>query len=122
MRPVALITWALAGTCTFAPTAVILPALITTVPFGMSAPLTVTTVPPRIANVPCGPGFGLNEPSCACAETARVRPLAAASHVDRTAVRFIAYLTCSSSRDHRTAAAVGGFERRALLRHLIALR
>jgi len=52
-----LITCALAGTCTFAPppTAVILPPLITTVPFGMSAPLTVTTVPPRIAKVPCGP-------------------------------------------------------------------
>jgi hypothetical protein len=65
MRPVASITWALAGTLTEAPTAVILPPLITTVPFGMSAPLTVTMCPPLMAKVPWGPGFGLKEPSWA---------------------------------------------------------
>src|SRR6185295_10960646 len=43
-----------AGTETLAPTASILPSRITTVPFSMSGPLTVTMRALRIANVPRG--------------------------------------------------------------------
>src|SRR6478736_5312955 len=102
----------------------ILPPLITTVPFGMSAPLTVTTVPPRIAKVPCGPGFGLNDPSWAYADAGSAARHATAIHRARMPFLCLNALITNppSSRNHGTAAAIGGLERGAFLRHPIAHR
>ena len=65
--PVPSITCAPAGTATFAPTAWILPAEMTTVPLAISGPLTGKIFAFLMAKVPWGPGVGLYEPSCACA-------------------------------------------------------
>src|SRR6185369_1243300 len=74
--PVPSIVCAPAGTDTFAPTASILPSRITTVPFSMSAPLTVTMRALRMAKVPRGgitPCWAVGFPICwANAEVAQI--------------------------------------------------
>src|SRR5688572_16201385 len=67
VSPLASIVRAPLGTATLAPTAVILPSAITTVPRAISGPVTVTIFALVMAYVPRGPGIGLCEPSCACA-------------------------------------------------------
>src|SRR5262245_13389940 len=90
-----------------------------------------------MTNVPCGPGFGLNEPSWA--ETAagpkksalkakatgadrRLRfPRIASPRFPLPASRFPLVIIISL-RNHGTTATIRGLERGALLGHLVALR
>ncbi len=86
--PVASITVAPAGTARFAPTAVIFPSAMSTVPLSMAAPLTGTTRPPRMA-VTCA--------GAAASAAARVRATdAAATRV--MSWRFMPHLTARAGR------------------------
>src|SRR5262245_44650728 len=73
------------GACTVAPTAWIFPCEMTTVPLGIFAPTTGTTVPPRMTYVPV----------CACATSRELAPAAAtATASGEQRIRFSFFLRC----------------------------
>src|SRR5262245_62036807 len=87
-------------------------APITTVPCGISAPLTVTIFALRIAYVPRAPGNGLNEPSCAPA----VENAVAASTVTGNRNLFMVVILTAGSRAAADRHVLDGFRRRARAR------